>query len=332
MEKYVFSASPHIKSPRTTKRIMIDVCIAMLPACIMGCVLFGWQAIVVLAVATLTAVLSEIVYRLCDGVKFDRILKEFDFTSVVTGMLVGMNMPAGIPVYIPVFASIFAIVVVKMLFGGTGKNLVNPAIAGRVFAFMSFAKAMTTYPSAIIGSLSGGSITDAAGTVVTGATPLSALLGGNTSTLTNLDLFLGTGVGGVIGETCKAAIILGGIYLVIRKVLNFHWPIVYVAVTGLVTVALNGFDFAVFLPSILSGGLILGAVFMATDFVTTPDTKLGNYIYFVVLGALTAVLRHFTSGEVVSFAILFMNLVVPIIDKYVYPRPFGYVKKQKEVK
>ncbi len=332
MEKYVFSASPHIKSPRTTRGIMIDVCIAMLPACIMGCILFGWQALITLVVATLAAVLSEIVYRLCAGVKFQTILKEFDFTSVVTGMLVGMNMPAGIAVYVPILASIFAIVVVKMLFGGTGKNLVNPAIAGRIFAFMSFAMAMTTYPAALIGSLNGGAITDASGAVVSGATPLSALLGSNSSTLSNLDLFLGTGVGGVIGETCKAALILGGIYLVIRKVLNFRWPIVYVAVTGLVTVALNGFDFNVFLPSILSGGLILGAVFMATDFVTTPNTKLGNYIYFVVLGALTAVLRHFTGGEVVSFAILFMNLLVPIIDKYVYPRPFGFVKAKKEAK
>ena len=323
MAKFVYSSSPHVKTPLTTRRIMIEVAIALLPACIVGIVYFGLVALLTLAIATLAAVLSEVVYRLCQKVLFKTILKEFDFTSVVTGLLVGMNMPANIAWYVPLLASIFAIVIVKMVFGGTGRNIVNPAIAGRVFAIISFAGLMTTYPSANVGSLSGGFISS-------GATPLGALYNPDlTNTLTNLDLFLGVGVPGVIGETCKAALLLGGIYLCARGIINFRWPIVYIAVTGLFTVALNGFDFNYFLPSILSGGLFLGAIFMATDYVTSPTTKLGNYIYFVLLGLLTAGMRQIKGTEMVSYCILFMNLFVPLIDKYIVKRPFGYQKPVK---
>lgn len=137
---------------------------------------------------------------------------------------------------------------------------------------------------------------------------------------------------GCIGETCKLAIILGGIYLVCRGVLDFRWPLVYLLTAGLFTVALNGFDFAYFFPSLFTGGIMLGAVFMATDYVTTPNTKAGNYVYFILLGLLTAGLRQATGIEVVSFAILLMNLTVPLIDKWIYPRPFGYRRIKKEAK
>lgn len=359
MSNYVYSSSPQIRSRRTTKWVMADVCIALAPACIAGCILLGWGALLQLALASLAAVASEFVFQLCCKKNFKQILNEFDFSSLVTGLLVGMNMYNNSKWYVPILASVFAIVVVKMLFGGTGKNIVNPAIAGRIFAFISFGAALggTMYfvnadgtPAKVLGATSH---------YIQGATPLQALFSSEAvdSTLTNLDLFLGTGVPGCVGETCKLALILGGIYLIVRGVLNFRWPIVYILTTGVVAVLIAWVDnctafklahdgaissvmvgemfnnaIGTFLPSILSGGLILGAIFMATDFVTTPNTKLGNYVYFVALGILTAVLRRAVKGEAVSFAILLMNLLVPLIDKYIVRRPFGYVKPQKTKK
>lgn len=355
MSNYFYSSSPQIRSKRTTKWIMADVCIALAPACIAGCILLGWGALLQLALASLAAVASEFIFQLCCKKNFKQILNEFDFSSLVTGLLVGMNMYNNSKWYVPILASVFAIVVVKMLFGGTGKNIVNPAIAGRIFAFISFGAAFggTMYfvnPDGTTAKVLGSTLH-----YIQGATPLQGMFADKPvdSTLTNLDLFLGTGVPGCIGETCKLALIIGGIYLVIRGVLNFRWPIVYILVTGVVAVFINWIDLSrnadgtfipqllssnfvpalqTFLPSILSGGLILGAIFMATDYVTTPNTKLGNYIYFVVLGILTAVLRRAVKGEAVSFAILLMNLLVPLIDKFIVRRPFGYVKPVKTKK
>ncbi|MGN1040892.1 MAG: RnfABCDGE type electron transport complex subunit D, partial [Candidatus Fimimonas sp.] len=318
-------------------------------ACIAGCILlgwgrpqFGWGALLQLVIASVSAVLAEVVFKLCCKKSFETILKEFDYTSLVTGMLVGMNMYANSKWYVPLLASVFAVVVVKMLFGGTGKNIVNPAIAGRIFAFISFGAAFGgTMHFVNANGEAAKVLSPVTAGYIQGATPLQAMFGANAqgNTLTNLDLLLGTGVPGCIGEVCKIALIIGGIYLVVRGVLNFRWPLVYVATTGVVAVLINvikGESFAqaisIFLPSILSGGLILGAIFMATDFVTTPNTKLGNYVYFVLLGVVTAVLRSAVKGEVVSFAILFMNLFVPLIDKYIVRKPFGYVKPQKAKK
>lgn len=334
--KLEYSGSPHIKNKRTTKGIMLDVCISLIPAIVASVVYFGARSLAIIAISAIACVLSEIVYKLAVRKDVATILKEFDFTSLVTGILLGLNMP---PIelstgwYIPLISGVFAIVVVKMLFGGTGCNIVNPAIAGRVFALMSFTMVMTqSYSLPNIEAL-GGAVTGAS--VTTGATPLTEML--NTGTLeglsklnmTSLDLLLGTGVAGCIGETCKIALILGGIYLCVRGVINPLYPLIYVAVTGLFTVALNGFDFTTFIPSILSGGLILGAIFMATDYVTTPTSFIGNVVYFVLLGLITAGLRFACKMEVVSFAILLCNLVVPLIDKFIYPRPFGFVKKDK---
>ena len=358
MSALVYSSSPHVKSPRTTRRIMIDVCIALLPACIAGCVLLGlsnskngWLSLMILAISCLSAVASEFVYLLCCKKSFKTILHEFDFTSLVTGLLVGMNMYPTSKWYAAILANVFAVIVVKMLFGGTGKNIVNPAIAGRIFAFIAFGAAFggvmqftNAYDKAIeVAGVSGG-------VIQAGATPVQSLFNGEISnSLTSVDLLLGTGVYGTIGEICKVALIVGGIYLVIRGVLNFRWPLVYIASTGIVAVIIAWIDackaqtglnaglvfyelgnaFSAFLPSILSGGLILGAIFMATDYVTTPNTKLGNYIYFALLGVLTAVLRRAVKGEAVSFAILLMNLLVPLFDRYIRRKPFGYVKPQK---
>lgn len=341
MPQYVYSSSPHARNASSsTKRIMIDVCIALIPACIVGCILlsqvnasWGLSSLLVLVIATLSAVASEFVYLVCCKKNFESIVKDFDFTSVVTGLLVGMNMYATSKWFAVALASVFAIVVVKMLFGGTGKNVVNPAIAGRVFAFISFGSAfggkIIAKDVVAVSPITGGQIV--------GATPLQSLLGGASSTLTNLDLFLGTGVVGCIGEISKVALLLGGIYLVIRGVIKFQYPLVYILVTGVTTVVIalaqgkaNAFD--TFLPSILSGGLVLGAIFMATDYVTTPNTRLGNYLYFVFLGLITAVLRVAVKAEVVSFAILLGNLIVPLIDQYVVSKPFGWQKSAKEVK
>ena len=326
-----YSPSPHVKAPKTTKGIMLRVCIALLPACIMGVVYFGISAFLLLLISMLSAVASEVVYLLILKKDFREIIKQFDFTSLVTGMLIGMCLGSQTPLYVPVFASVFAIIVVKMIFGGTGKNLVNPAIAGRVLAFMSFPAILSGWLAPSISAIIEKSVAGATNPT-TGATILTTMFtnGGTLPNISILDMFLGTGIMGCIGETCKIALLAGAIFLAISGVINIIYPLIYVAVTGLFTVCLFGFDFAYFLPSILSGGLILGAFFMATDYTTTPNTTLGNVIYFILLGLVTAGLRFATKIEVVSFVILLMNLIVPLIDKFIVNKPFGYKKAKKE--
>ena len=315
-----YSSSPHIKGKRTTKWIMANVCIALLPTTVMGIVYFGLKALLLVFLSCLSALLSEFIYKLCAKKSVKEILAEFDFTSLVTGMLVALAIGVNYPWYAPVLGSAFAIIVVKMFFGGTGKNIVNPAVASRIFIFISFQTVVGKWVAPITGD------------IVTGPTVLEGILSGTSTNPSLLNLFLGIDVAGCIGETCKLAILVGAIYLAILKIIDIRLPLIYVAITGLMTVALNGFNFAYFLPSILSGGLILGAFFMATDYVTSPNTFIGNIIYFVALGIVTAILRQATHMETVSFAILLLNLVVPLIDKFVLPKPFGYKKPQKEGK
>lgn len=330
----ILSTAPHIRSRRTTKNIMLDVLIALLPATIAGIVYFGWQAAVIIVISLASAALTEFVWYIIEhkiwrnGQKtLKDFLAQFDFTSLVTGLLLALCLPANIEGwYMPLLGSIFAVGVVKMLFGGTGKNIVNPAIAGRIFLFISFTL-MTVYPDANFGPLGERGLEE----LMTGATSLTSGLKGGMM-LSNLDLFLGTGVAGCIGETCKLALIVGYLYLCVRGVIKWYLPLLYIGFTGLFAVALEGFNFDYFLPSILSGGLILGACFMATDYVTTPKSKLGNIIYFIALGLLTAGLRKATGIEVVSFCILLMNFLVFLIDIIIKPRPFGYVRKKKEAK
>ena len=342
MAQLVYSSSPHVKAKNTTNRIMIDVCIALAPACIVGCVYFGLGAVLTFAVAILACLLSEFLYRLASKVPAKQIVEEFDFSSLVTALLIGMNMYSApgktwfelgefTPWYVTLITSVFAIVVTKMLFGGTGKNVVNPAIAGRVFATISFGFALGGTMNSVP------AIKAVAGLKVTGATPLAVLLGQSKGTLSTLDLLLGTGVAGTIGETCAAALLIGGIYLVVRGVLNFRWPLVYMAAVGVVSFVMNYFtkntwDVSVIWNSILTGGVVLGGVFMATDYVTSPNTKLGNYIYFALIGILTAVLRFACKTEVVSYVILLGNLIVPLINKFTARKPFGYQKPEKVAK
>lgn len=328
MEKLIISNTPHVRAKGSTKRIMIDVMLALVPALVMGCVYFGLYALLVVVLALFSAVASEIVYRLIVKEKFKDILHNFDFTSAVTGLLLGLNLPPSCPWYVPILGGVFAVVVVKMLFGGTGKNFVNPAIAARVFLLISFAEAMTTWGQPNIGAIN--PLQNAPTDVSTGATVLGSLFKGDV-TMSNVDLLLGTGLAtGAIGETCKVALIVGYLYLVIRRVIDFKYPLIYIGIAGLIEVMMQG-SFSVFLPSILSGGLMLGAIFMATDYVTTPNTTLGNVIYFVLLGVVTGLLRHVKGAEVVSYCILLMNFIVPLIDRFIVPKPFGYQKPEKEV-
>ena len=322
------SGTPHVRKKRTVKWIMLDVLIALIPTTAMGIFFFGGKAAVTIVLSLFGAVATEFIWLLCKKMSFKDILKQFDFSSPVTGLLLALTLP---PLeykyfYIPLLASVFAVGVVKMLFGGTGKNIVNPAIAGRVFAFISFQSVMVSgWAKPLLGSLSGLDATSS-------ATPLTAMFDAEangtflqklaSSGVNNLDLFLGTGVMGCIGETCKVALLAGFIYLVVRRVIKWQWPVIYVAVTGLLSCALAK-DMGVFLPSILSGGLLLGAIFMATDYVTSPNNKWACYVYYVVLGAVTALLRFGTRIEVVSFAIMLMNLTVPLFNMLIRPRPFG---------
>ena len=311
MEKLLISNTPHVRSSATTKRIMLDVVIALCPAAIFGIVAFGLNAFLIIALSILSCVASEVCYRLIRKEKFMNIIKTMDFTSVVTGLILAMNLGSQVPLYVPVFGGMFSIIVVKMLFGGTGKNFVNPAIAGRVFLLISF--------GSVMGS---GWLNPSIGTIQeVGANGVPSIL----------DLFLGTGIAGCLGETSKLCLLIGGIYLCIRGVIDWKYPLIYILVAGL-TLALYKGDFNIFLPSILSGGLFLGAIFMATDYVTTPNTTIGNIVYFVVLGVMTGIFRGVAGGEVVSYCILFMNLLVPLIDRFIVPKPFGYQKPEKKKK
>ncbi len=347
----VISTPPHVKSKRTTRGIMLDVSIALAPAAIAGCVFFGWQALLIILMSVFACVATEFIYffiankgfaKKCADAKSVclRWCKQFDFTSVVTGLILALILPTTDKwyqvLYEVIFGAVFAIAIVKMLFGGTGKNIVNPAAAGRIFVFLSFS--VSTFVAANFGALQDGAISG--NVVATGATNLSGyLLNGKDSQLGLLDLFLGTGVHGCIGETCALAILIGFVYLSVRNVIKWWQPILYLVVMGFTAVLMSGFemdkyafDMALFLPHILSGGALFGAVFMFTDYVTSPKGVWGQVVYYVAAAILTALLRHFTKMEVTSFIILLMNLVTPLIDKYIISKPFGYKRAKKQKK
>lgn len=339
----VISTPPHVKSPRTTKGIMLDVIIALIPAAVMGIVYFRLDAFIVILTSVLTSVATEFVYYFIANKGFGekcrnagkvclRWWKQFDYTSIVTGLILALILPPATKWYEAMLGAIFAIAVVKMLFGGTGKNLVNPAATGRIFMFMSFT--LTVYSICQVEPISLDS------EIFTGATHLSGFLlkGDAAGKVAWLDLLLGTGLAGCIGETCKLALILGYFYLVARKVIKWWQPLLYVVLSAFLSVCLaaigGSFEIGLFIDYALSGGLLFGAIFMATDYVTSPKGVYGQLVYYVALAVLTSVLRYLTKIEVVSFVIVLLNLVVPLIDTYVVRKPFGYrkVKKLKEGK
>lgn len=307
------SSSPHVRDNSSTRRIMLDVCIALLPACIFGIVNFGMRALAVLVVSVITCVVSEYLFEYF----MHRPITVGDLSAVVTGLLLGMNMPHTIPLWIVMLGSVFAIIVVKQLFGGLGQNFMNPALAARCFLLISFAGRMTSF------TYDG----------VTGATPLALLKSGESVNV--LSMFLGT-TAGVIGETSTVAILVGALYLIIRKVITPLIPMVYLAVFSVFILLFggHGFDMTYLAAELCGGGLMLGAFFMATDYVTSPVNTVGRIVYGIILGIFTGLFRIFgNSAEGVSYAIIFSNILVSLIEKLTVPRAFGVVreKKSKEV-
>ena len=287
---------------------MLDVLIALAPAAIWGCVLFGWRALAVIATCVATAVLSEFVFNLI--VKKQQTIG--DLSAAVTGLILALNLHANAPIWQCVIGSVFAIVVVKCLFGGLGCNFANPAVTARIFLLIAFT-----------GTLAGGAVPRFSNNpeLVSGATPLDVLKnGGELPSI--LDMLLGMR-GGAIGETCAIALLVGFVYLVIRKVINFETPLIFIATVFVLTLIVdNSFQMALY--QILSGGLMFGAIFMATDYVTSPITRSGRMIFAFGCGLITFLIRFFGSyPEGVSFAILFMNILSPYIEKWTRKRALG---------
>ena len=310
MNTLKLSVSPHIHSGRSTAGIMRDVLIALLPAAIAGSVIFGIKSVLVIAVCVISCVGLEFLYNLI----LHREQTVGDLSAAVTGLLLALNLNADTPIWQCVIGSFFAIIVVKALFGGIGYNLINPAIAARVFMLVAFGSMAVPSMPTIVDSVSG-------------ATPLSAEVQGTGATLTQL--MLGT-VGGAIGETCKAALLVGFIYLLVRRVITAHIPLSYIGTVFVLSLCYGGFDVATALALTLSGGLFIGAIFMATDYVTSPATAMGKVIFGIGAGIITFLIRHFGMyPEGVSFAILSMNILNPYIDELTKYRVLGTGGKAK---
>lgn len=300
---------------------MKDVVIALVPTSLFGIYNFGIRALIVLMVAVLACVASEKLY--C---KLMKLPMTTDFSAVVTGLLLGLNLPVTLPIWMVVVGSVFAIVVVKMVFGGLGQNFMNPALAARAFMLISFPKQMIDF---IVEKASGTGVMDyikhgaASMDGVTSATPLVTL--GSGENLNLLKLFIGDR-GGTIGETSAIAILIGAIYLLARKVISLRIPLIYI-VTFVVFIMIfggYGLDANYIVGHILGGGLLLGAFFMATDYVTCPQTPKGQIVFGIALGLLTGIFRVYgASSEGVSYAIIFCNLLVPLIEKVTRPKHFG---------
>lgn len=307
MSNLRISVSPHIHSGNSTQKIMRDVLIALSPAALAGVILFGFRALLVMLVATASAVGFEALYNLI--VKKEQTVD--DLSAAVTGLLLGMNLPATIPFWQVILGSLFAIVVVKCLFGGLGCNVVNPAITARVFMLVSFGSmAKAVMPNFV--------------DTTTSATPLPLLSQGAEVSIT--DLLLGN-VGGAIGETCKIALLLGFAYLLVRRVITWHAPVAFIGSVFVLSFLFNGFDVYNALLLTLSGGVFLGAIFMATDYVTSPVTPWGRIIFGFGAALITVMIRFFGNyPEGVSYGILFMNILHPYINVWTKHKRFGEVK------
>jgi electron transport complex protein RnfD len=313
--KLTLSSSPHIRSKQTTTSIMQDVCIALLPAFAVSAYVFGYYAVVLVAVCVLTCVVTEWVMQ---KYLFKKKSTIGDWSAVVTGVLLGFNLPIQAPIWMAILGSIFAIAIVKQCFGGIGQNFMNPALAARAFLVASFPTLMTGM--AYIPALD----------TYTVATPLGIIKEGLDMSLmpSNLDLFLGfPNVYGCIGEISALALLLGGIYLVVKKIISWRIPVIYIGTVGILAFVLGADP----IVHILSGGLMLGAIFMATDYSSSPVTPLGQIIYAVGCGVITIVIRLYGGyPEGVSYSILLMNVATPLIERYTQPRIYGEVKKANE--
>lgn len=320
------SPSPHVKSPVTTGKIMLDVIIALTPALIWGIYMSGLRAILIVALSVVSCVGFEALSVRLMG----RQTSLRDLSAAVTGIILAMNLPVSVPLWMPVVGAFFAIVVVKQLFGGLGKNIVNPALAARVF-LLSWAGDLTRFPSPAK-PVNSFAVTLGEADVVSSATPLTALKAGNLPDVNLGDTFIGN-IGGCIGEVSALFLIIGGIYLIVRRVISWHIPLSYIATVAVLTYLFpqtnDVMRFMLF--ELTSGGLMLGAIFMATDYVTSPITNNGKLIFGVGCGAITVLIRYFGGyPEGVSFAILIMNLLVWYIDLIGAPKRFGSIRKKKE--
>ena len=291
--------SPHIHSGRSTNGIMRDVLISLLPVTVAGTVIFGLRALLVIAVCVFFCVGFEALFNLIT----QKEQTVGDLSAAVTGLLLALNVPANIPLWQCAVGSLFAIIIVKCLFGGIGQNLVNPAITARVFMLVAFGSmAVPAFPVDAVSS----------------ATPLAA-----DDMPSILTLLLGK-YGGAIGETCTAALILGGIYLLVRRIITWHVPVSFIATVFVFSLLMENFDAVSALSLIMSGGLFIGAIFMATDYVTSPATPWGKVIFGLGAGVITCLIRYFGNyPEGVSFAILFMNILTPYISKWTQRKAFG---------
>ena len=300
------SSNPHVRDKMTTSKIMQLVALALLPTTLFGIYNFGLRALLVVVITVASSVFFEWIY--------DKLMHKkntiTDFSAVVTGLLLALNMPASIPFWMPVLGSAFAIIVVKQLYGGLGQNFMNPALAARCFLLTSFALFMNNFSSAKLGFDS-----------LTGATPLAQLRAGETVDLASL--VIGR-IPGTIGEVSVIALLIGAIYMVVRKVISPVIPLIYIGTVFVFTFLFGGFNLTYSLSEICAGGLIFGAFFMATDYVTSPLTPKGQIVYGLILGIVTGIFRLWgASPEGVSYAIIFSNLLVPLIERYTLPTAFG---------
>lgn len=308
-DNLVVSYAPHIRKERYISTTMRDVLISLMPAVIGSVYFFGYRTLLVIITSVIAAVLSEFIWN--KALKKENSV--WDLSAAVTGLLLALTLPPAIPLYMAAVGSVFAIIIVKCFFGGLGQNIVNPALAARAFLLASWPVAMTTWTISGVDALSG-------------ATPLAAFKEGVLHPAPSLDLFLGTNIAGSIGEVSALLLLIGGIYLVVRKVITPVIPLTYI-----ITVGVFGFVFTKsglfkgdFLFSILSGGVFLGGIFMATDYTTSPLTAKGQFIYALGAGIITGVIRVYGGyPEGVTYAILIMNIVTPLIDKVFVPKKFG---------
>ena len=298
------SSSPHVRSGVTTKNIMYDVAIAMIPATVWGVMQFGLYSLLVVAATVLSCVLSEYVFE----VLMKKPVTISDGSALVTGMILGLNMPPSIPIWMPVLGGVFSIIVVKQLYGGLGQNFMNPALAGRCFLLISFAGSMNSF-------------IDPMTNAVSGATPLAVLKDGGSYDLAAM--FLGK-IPGTIGEISTLALLIGAAYLLAKKVISIRIPGTYILTFAVFAFIFGRQDLGYVLAEICGGGLIFGAFFMATDYVSSPVTPEGQIMFGICLGILTGLFRLFGgSSEGVSYAIIFCNILVPLIEKVTLPTAFG---------
>lgn len=309
--KLSVSSSPHIRSDAATMKLMLDVIIALIPASLAGIWFFGFRALGVMIACIVSCVFFEYAGRVWMLKRNNTIM---DLSAVVTGLLLALNLPPSIPIWIAVVGSFFAIVVIKQLFGGLGQNFINPALGARAILVIAYGPRMTQWTAPLANQVD----------AVSAATPLGVLKeGGALPSL--MDMFLGN-IGGSIGETSALALLIGGAYLLIRKVISWEIPVIYIATTALLAWVLGPTGMMTGNPlfHVLAGGLIIGAFFMATDYTTSPMSRRGIIIYAAGCGLLTVLFRLYTNmPEGVSFAILLMNTATPLIDRYTVPKRFG---------